>query len=183
MGAMASQITSLMIVYSTVYQTQIKENIKAARHWPFMWVIHRWPVNSPHKWPVTRKMFPFHDVIMWWIMFIDEHKLNLRLCLWSSNLQSKNVTLCKQFGRRRLIISYIGLCNTHSRTPFWHRSVLLRLTSEVTKLNTINSSSPGQNGHHSTDDIFKRIILNEKVRFLTKIHWRFSLIDDKPALV
>ena len=23
------------------------------------------PVNSPHKWPVTRKMFPFDDVIMW----------------------------------------------------------------------------------------------------------------------
>ena len=27
--------------------------------------IHRWPVNSPHKGPVTRKMFPFDDVIMW----------------------------------------------------------------------------------------------------------------------
>ena len=26
--------------------------------------IHRSPVNSPHKWPVTRKMFPFDDVIM-----------------------------------------------------------------------------------------------------------------------
>ena len=27
--------------------------------------IHRWPVNSPHKGPVTRNMFPFDDVIMW----------------------------------------------------------------------------------------------------------------------
>ena len=26
--------------------------------------IHRWPVNSPHKGPVTRQMFPFDDVIM-----------------------------------------------------------------------------------------------------------------------
>ena len=26
--------------------------------------IHRRPVNSPHKWPVTRKMFPFDDVVM-----------------------------------------------------------------------------------------------------------------------
>ena len=26
--------------------------------------IHRWPVNSPHKWPVTRTMFPFDNVIM-----------------------------------------------------------------------------------------------------------------------
>ena len=25
------------------------------------------PVNSPHWWPVTRKMFPFDDVIMWFL--------------------------------------------------------------------------------------------------------------------
>ena len=31
----------------------------------FLWRIHRRPVNSPHKGPaVTRKMFPFDDVIM-----------------------------------------------------------------------------------------------------------------------
>ena len=30
----------------------------------FVQGIHRWPVNSPHKWPVRRKMFPFGDVIM-----------------------------------------------------------------------------------------------------------------------
>ena len=30
----------------------------------FVWGIHRGPVNSPHKWPVTRKMFPFDDVFM-----------------------------------------------------------------------------------------------------------------------
>ena len=27
-------------------------------------IFSRWPVNSPLKWPVTRKMFPFDDVIM-----------------------------------------------------------------------------------------------------------------------
>ena len=32
----------------------------------FVWGIHRWQVNSSHKWPVTRKMFPFDDVIMWY---------------------------------------------------------------------------------------------------------------------
>ena len=30
----------------------------------FVSVIHRWPANSPHKGPVTRKIFPFDDVIM-----------------------------------------------------------------------------------------------------------------------
>ena len=29
-----------------------------------VWGIHRLPVNSPHKEPVTRKMFPFDDAIM-----------------------------------------------------------------------------------------------------------------------
>ena len=30
-----------------------------------VWGIHRWPVNSPHKGPVTRKFFSFDDVITW----------------------------------------------------------------------------------------------------------------------
>ena len=30
----------------------------------FVWGIHRGPVNSPHKWPVTRKMFTFDDITM-----------------------------------------------------------------------------------------------------------------------
>ena len=34
MTTMASQITSLVVFYSIVYQAQIKENIKAPRHWP-----------------------------------------------------------------------------------------------------------------------------------------------------
>ena len=64
MDMIASQITSLTIVYLTVYSAQIKENIKASSSLAFVWGIHRWSVNSPHKWPVTQKMFPFDDVIM-----------------------------------------------------------------------------------------------------------------------
>ena len=64
MGAIASQITSLTIFSQALIQTQIKENIKAPRCWPLCAGNHRGPVNSPHKWPVTRKMFPFDDVIM-----------------------------------------------------------------------------------------------------------------------
>ena len=30
----------------------------------FVWGIYRGPVNSPHKWPATRYMFPFDDVIV-----------------------------------------------------------------------------------------------------------------------
>ena len=48
----------------TFIQTQIKGNIKAPCHWRFVRGIHRSPVNSPHKAPITRKKFPFDDVIM-----------------------------------------------------------------------------------------------------------------------
>ena len=34
MDMMASQITSLTIVFSILIRAQIKENIKAPRHWP-----------------------------------------------------------------------------------------------------------------------------------------------------
>ena len=64
MFAMAFQITGVLMVCSTAFQVQIKENTKAQRHWPLWGAIHRWPVNSPHKGPVTRKMFPIDDVIM-----------------------------------------------------------------------------------------------------------------------
>ena len=63
-GAMVSQIASLTIVYSTVYSGVDQQKHQSSASLAFVWGIHRWPVNSPHKRPVTRKMFPFDDVIM-----------------------------------------------------------------------------------------------------------------------
>ena len=64
MDAMASEITSLTIVYSTVYSGTDQSKHQSSALLAFVWGIHRWPVNSPHKGPVTRKMLPFDDVIM-----------------------------------------------------------------------------------------------------------------------
>ena len=64
MGAIASQITSLTIVYSIVYSGAEQSKYQSSASMAFVWGIHRGPVNSPHKWPVTRQMFPFDDVIM-----------------------------------------------------------------------------------------------------------------------
>ena len=64
MGAMASQITSLTFVYQTVYSGVDQRKHHSSASLAFVRGIHRWPVNSPHKRPVTRKMFPFDDVIM-----------------------------------------------------------------------------------------------------------------------
>ena len=64
MGAMVSQITSLTIVYSTVYSDADKKTHQSSASLVFVRGIHRGPVNSSHKWPLTRKSFPYDDVIM-----------------------------------------------------------------------------------------------------------------------
>ena len=64
-GAMASQITSLTIVYSIVYSGADQRKHQSSASPAFVRGNHRGPVNSPHKWPVTRNMFPLDDVIMW----------------------------------------------------------------------------------------------------------------------
>ena len=66
MGAIASQITSLTSVYSAVYSDADHRKHQSSASLAFVRRVDRWPVNSPHKWPVTRKMLPFDDVIMYW---------------------------------------------------------------------------------------------------------------------
>ena len=58
MSAMASQITSLTVgLLNGLFWRRSKKTSKLR-------VTALWPVNSPHKRPVTREMFPFDDVIM-----------------------------------------------------------------------------------------------------------------------
>ena len=64
MGATASQITSLMIVYSTVHSGADQRKHQSSASLAFVRGIPWWPVNSLHKGPVTWKMIPSHDVIM-----------------------------------------------------------------------------------------------------------------------
>ena len=65
MGEVASQVTSLTIVYSTVYSDADQRKHQNPASLAFVRDIHRGPVNSPHKVSVMRKMFPFDDAIMW----------------------------------------------------------------------------------------------------------------------
>ena len=64
MSAVASQITSVSIVCSTVGSVADQRKDQSFASLAFVRGIRRWPVNSRHKRPVTRKMFPFDDVIM-----------------------------------------------------------------------------------------------------------------------
>ena len=63
MSTMVSQIPSLAIVYSTVYSCGDQRKHKRSASLAFGRGIHRWPVNSQHKGPVTRRVFQFDDVM------------------------------------------------------------------------------------------------------------------------
>ena len=65
MVAIASQITSLTIVYSMVYSGADQRKRQSSASLVFVRRIHRWPINYMHRWLVTRKMFSFDDVIIY----------------------------------------------------------------------------------------------------------------------
>ena len=71
MSAMASQITSLTIVYSKVYSGADQRKLQNSASLAFVRGIYWWLVNSQYEVPVTRKMFPFDDVIMVFQQFIS----------------------------------------------------------------------------------------------------------------
>ena len=83
MGVGASQITSVSIVSSSVCSGTDQSKLQSSASLAFVRGIHRGPVNSPHKGPVTRKMSPFDCVIMGF-SFISAY-----CCLLQSSLSSR----------------------------------------------------------------------------------------------
>ena len=83
-------ITSLTIVYSTVYSGADQRKHQSSASLAFVWGIHRGPVNSPHKWPVTRKMFPFDDVIMALVNPVSSSRIHEMFSLCPILLRSAN---------------------------------------------------------------------------------------------
>ena len=104
MGAMASLITSLTTVYSSVYSGADQRKHQSSASLVFVQGIHRWPVNSAHKWPVTRKMFPFDDVIM----------ISCKL-LYNHNKTKEKVSLCLFCGVL-VACTYVITCHLHGHS-------------------------------------------------------------------
>ena len=90
MSTMASQINSLAIVYSAVYSRRRSKKTSKLRVTRLRVGNLPWPVNSPHKGPVKRKMFPFDDVIMTVYSFQDiGHGWGMRCWVWHTQETSE----------------------------------------------------------------------------------------------
>ena len=64
MSTMASQITSLTIVYSTVHSGADQRKHRSAALMAFVRGIHRWPVHFPHKRASDAENVSIDDVII-----------------------------------------------------------------------------------------------------------------------
>ena len=86
----------------------------------FVWGIHRWPVNSPHKGPVTRKMFPYDDVIMLWIRMTSQ-------TLWQSSYQKMVVNVATNYNTESRFSSVI----IENRHWIYHRLLSCKFWSLI----------------------------------------------------
>ena len=90
MSTMVSRITSLTIVYSAVHSDPDKRKHQSSASLAFVRGTHRRPVKSPRKWPVTRKMFPFDDVIMQFGLIVSwTLGTNLSVIEWKQKMLSR----------------------------------------------------------------------------------------------
>ena len=100
MSAMATQITGVSIVCSSVGSGEDQRKHQSPASLAFVLGIHRWPVNSPHKRPVTRKMFPFDDVIMGWMDVVwandwcDNMRYTFALCFLCLMMHNDCIRYC-----------------------------------------------------------------------------------------
>ena len=82
MSAVTSQITSIFIVCSAVPSGADQRNFQSSVSLVIVQGIDRWLVNSPRKRPVTWKMCPFDEVIIWLHNCIQQDKIGA-VCLIS----------------------------------------------------------------------------------------------------
>ena len=99
MSMMASQITGISIVYPTICSGTDQRKHQSSASLAFVRGIHWWPVNSPHKGLVTRKIFSFDDIIMLAPQIIS-HQLE---CHWLCQLISWLIP----FKRQRYIVYFL----------------------------------------------------------------------------
>ena len=118
----------------------------------FVQGIHRWPVNCLHKRPVTRKMFPFEDVIMvhvgvnfhaWYVINTFHKKLTQPLFSQVFNFE-------KPLWLFALMLYLSHKNNMLWESNYWQAWIIRRL--HVLLLHR---------GWNKIDDIFKRMFWNE----------------------
>ena len=169
MGAIASQIISLTIVCSTVYSGAYQRKHQSPASLAFVRWIHRGPVNSPHKWPVTRKMFPFDYVIM---RISDRVYEFLRLnIIWTNAV----LLLMDHFGhslwnwsQKKRIVKKMDLKISSAKGNHFVSAIRLNRTPLLATSPDVAGEFPTQKPVTRSFDVFFELCLNKR---LSKHSW------------
>ena len=118
MGTMASQITSLTIVYSTIYAGADRSKHQSSTSLAFVRGIHRGPVNSPHKWPVMWKLFPFDNVIMHkWLSLVTTDAMTSKTSLVNHFTSDQNFMVSHAWFYSYILLHALKHMNTNKKKP------------------------------------------------------------------
>ena len=105
MSAMTSQITGVLIVCSVVYSGADQRKHQSSASLAFVRGVHRWPVDSPHKWPVTLKCF--HLMSSWWTDTMHQCNMDHPIT-WIKSAWHLSHELYRRFTIRRSNFSIIS---------------------------------------------------------------------------
>ena len=83
--AVASQITGVSIVCSTVWSSTDQRKYQSSASLAFVKGIHLWPVDSPHKGPVTRKCF--HLMTSSWWLASERYRVMHSIPSWPKRMK------------------------------------------------------------------------------------------------
>ena len=157
MTMLASQINSLTVVYSIVYSGVNQRKHQSSASLAFVREIHRGPVNFPHKWPVTRKMFPFDELLslhaLGFIWLFDIKKHSWKNGLFISYFAGAHTT-SDQYLWVASEYSIIQYTRTHLYN--WHTIIYLKVTYIV----HLTHLPMDKMAAILTDDIFNYMFLN-----------------------
>ena len=187
MSAIASQITSLMIVYWIVYSGTDQRKHQSSGLLAFVTGIHRWLVNSPHKKPVTWEKENGSQV--------DKIKTKIFNAFPSPSLHQRQTHLSPAATWEIACFSKISDKGQACRKiPYLHHVIGLASCSVITYEVgvstpfglTLNTLRPRQYGRHFADDIFKSIFLYQSFWISNQISVKFvpkGQVNNIPALV
>ena len=130
MSAMASQPQASPLFAQLLVQRKHQSSASLA----FVRGIHPWPVNSPHKRPVTRKMFPFGDVIMCRVFRTGKPK-----CHFDENSVTGCIGQCQNYNIRTPSHKKCQNNIPLKRWP-WH---LFKMPKSAPVWSFVNSFKPG----------------------------------------
>ena len=154
-GAWAN-ISAFCYTYIGIYRHRKNITVPSSLRHVFAGLTHR----GRNKMATISQMIS-SNAFSWMKTFEFWTKSHWNMSLWWSNWQYSRIG------------SDNGLAPHRRQANIWSNAWMRHSVSMSQWL--INSSSPGQNGCHLADDIFKRILLNEKVLILIKISLKFVL--------